>query len=197
MELAKRESILHAATRAFAKAGFKKASIEEIAKDAGVAKGTVYLACESKEDLFYQSVHREVRAWVAEIATLLDRRVAADDLLVRITAASIDQLDRHPLVRDLLLGHYHGQLPGWSERLEELRELCSHNGIEILKLGVKQGRFRADLDVEETAMLLQDMHITGLMWALRLKLPAKELAARFERRAAAGLALILDGLRPR
>src|SRR5436190_555554 len=72
MEQEKKETILDAATRAFARFGFKKASIEDIAKEAGVAKGTVYLACESKEDLYYQAVHREVRAsgarsgWAAE-----------------------------------------------------------------------------------------------------------------------------------
>ncbi|MGZ5968756.1 MAG: TetR/AcrR family transcriptional regulator, partial [Polyangiales bacterium] len=63
MERAKKECILTEAGKAFTRFGFKKTSVDEIAKKAGVAKGTVYLAAESKEDLFYQVLHRELRAW--------------------------------------------------------------------------------------------------------------------------------------
>jgi len=48
VEQAKKDCILLEAARAFARFGFKKASIDEIAKEAGVGKGTVYLAAESK-----------------------------------------------------------------------------------------------------------------------------------------------------
>ena len=78
MELAKKECILMEAARAFARFGFKKTSVDEIAKAAGVAKGTIYLAAESKEDLFYQTLHREVRQWVAEVSKLIDPREPAD-----------------------------------------------------------------------------------------------------------------------
>src|SRR5438128_278676 len=113
MEREKRETILHAAVRAFARFGFRKTSIDEIAKDAGVAKGTVYLACDSKEDLFYQSVHREVRAFQAELGKLIDPRVRADELMAKIARASVAYMESRPLVRDLLVGFYEGFLPGW------------------------------------------------------------------------------------
>src|SRR5207253_6325715 len=64
MELAKKECILVEAARAFARWGFKKTSVDEIAKAAGVAKGTIYLAAESREDRFYQAVDRAVRRGV-------------------------------------------------------------------------------------------------------------------------------------
>src|SRR5436309_9537924 len=98
MERDKKECILSAAVRAFARFGFKKTSVEEIAKDAGVAKGTVYLACDTKEDLFYQAVHREVRDWSAEIAKLIDPRLRADQLLIDIARAGIEYMNRRPLV---------------------------------------------------------------------------------------------------
>ena len=66
METSKKECILVEAAKAFARFGFRKASIDEIAKEAGVGKGTVYLAAESKEDLYYQVLHREIRAWQAQ-----------------------------------------------------------------------------------------------------------------------------------
>src|SRR5947208_11210453 len=116
MERSKKECILDAAARAFARYGFKRVSVEDIARDAGVAKGTVYLACDSKEDLFYQTVHREVRAWVSELGKLIDPRIPADELLQMCARAAFAYLDERPLVRDLLFGCFHTLLPEWNER---------------------------------------------------------------------------------
>src|SRR5262245_10093349 len=47
----KRERILASAERVFARRGFFAARVSEIAKDAGVADGTIYLYFKSKDDL--------------------------------------------------------------------------------------------------------------------------------------------------
>jgi AcrR family transcriptional regulator len=48
----KREAILQAALELFGRYGYRRTSIDDIARQAGVAKGTVYLYVESKEALF-------------------------------------------------------------------------------------------------------------------------------------------------
>jgi AcrR family transcriptional regulator len=159
MEREKKECILSAAARAFARFGFKKASVDQIAKEAGVAKGTVYLAADTKEDLFYQAVHREVRAYTAELSKLIDPRVPADELLVQNTFAGLKYLDARPLVRDLIFGNHQLILPEWAARLDELRALGRINVIEILRLGVRQQIFRPDIDVEEVAEIIEDVSI--------------------------------------
>jgi AcrR family transcriptional regulator len=191
VEREKKDCILRAAVRAFEKFGFKKASVDEIARDAGVAKGTVYLAAESKEDLLYQALHREVRSWVAEISTLMDPRKKADELLVECAQASLQKMHSKPLVRDLFLGVMTGQLPGWADRLDELRGLGRSYVEEILRLGVKQGVFRDELDVEEVATVLQDVQLIGCMRAMQEGLDG----AKIQRRLKAGLDLVLNGLR--
>jgi AcrR family transcriptional regulator len=189
MERSKKECILEAARKAFERFGFKKTSVDEIARDAGVAKGTVYLAAESKEDLFYQAVHREVRSWVAEASRLIDPRRRADELLIEVAAASLEMLSRRPLARDLLLGICSGQLPGWVERLEELRALGRSAVEEILRLGVKQGVFQPSLDVEMVARILQDLQVSGYVHAAK--------GEDVRRRMMAGIDLVLNGLRTR
>src|ERR1700683_1658680 len=47
----KRERILHAAVRVFAKKGFHATRVSEVAKAAGVADGTIYLYFRSKDEL--------------------------------------------------------------------------------------------------------------------------------------------------
>ncbi len=191
MEQAKKEGILAAAARAFARFGFKKASVDTIAREAGVAKGTVYLACDTKEDLFYQTVHREVRAWTAEIAKLIDPRASAEELLVSATQAGFRYMHERPLVKELLFGQHHLLLPEWRHRLDELRELSRSNCIEILKMGVRQGVFRADLDIEEVAKILQDVLIATHLFLDR-GVDADEKVAR---RLATGLDLLMNGLK--
>lgn len=193
MDVAKRECILDAAIRAFSKLGFKKTSVDDIAKDAGVAKGTVYLACESKEDLFFQAVHRELRAWVAEGAKKIDPRRPADELLLELSAWGVTQLDERPLVRDLFVGMAAGTLPAWDARFEELRAIGRANVEELLKLGQKQGKFRKELDVASVAYVLHSWQMAGYVERVR----AGKSMTDFGRQQMAALDLVLNGLRGR
>jgi AcrR family transcriptional regulator len=192
MDSDKRECIVVSAVKAFARFGFKKASIDEIAKEAGVAKGTVYLAAESKEDLLYQAVLHDLRDWNAQIAKMIDPRRDALELLAELARLGIETLDQRPLVKQLVEGDFHVLLPRWVDRLDELHAMCQRNTVEVLKLGVRQGRFRADLDVEETATLLMDLQVSTLMFHNR-ETPDRE--QRLLRRFAAALSLIDQGLK--
>jgi TetR/AcrR family transcriptional regulator, cholesterol catabolism regulator len=191
MEREKKECILSAAAKAFSRFGFKKTSVDDIAKDAGVAKGTVYLAADSKEDLFYQAVHREVRAFIAELSKQIDPRKRADELLMDVARESNRLMEGMPLVRDLFVGLTNGQFPEW-ERLDELRSLGRTAIQEIVRLGVRQGVFAADVDVESVAEILQEMEIACFMRFVR-----DGDREAMQRRQVAGLDLILNGLRQR
>jgi AcrR family transcriptional regulator len=190
--LSKRECVLVEAAKIFARFGFRKTSIDDIAKEAGVGKGTVYLAAESKEELFYQVLHREVRAWQASCARVIDPRVPADELLTRLYLEAQKNLMANTLVRDLFRGEMVRMLPKWAGRFDELRALGRGNLMEVLRIGVRQGVFREDLDVETVASVLQDMHLAG--WILR---PESSTDAEQQRRTVVGFDLILHGLRPR
>lgn len=191
METAKRECILGEAAKAFARFGFAKASVDDIAKAAKVAKGTIYLAASSKKELFYEVLLREIRAWNAELHKRIDPRKNADDILVDITFASINSIDERPLVRDLLFGHHADLLPELKPRFDDLRRICMEPIAEILRLGIRQNRFRSELDVEELSSILIDLHIATMLF--HGNKPDRE--ATFARRAAASFDMILRGLR--
>ena len=190
METAKRECILIEAAKAFTRFGFQKASVDEIAKNAGVAKGTIYLAAPSKADLFYEVLLREQRAWNAEMSKRIDPRRNADEILVEVSWNSINTLDERPLVRDLMLGHHAEMVPALADKIDELRQIAAEPVAEVLRLGVRQKRFRADLDVDAVARVLLDLHISTLMFVMK----GPDVAAKLQRRAKAGFDLILRGL---
>jgi AcrR family transcriptional regulator len=194
LEQAKREAILSAAARAFSEHGFKKTSIDEIAAAAGVGKGTVYLMCESKEDLFYQVIHREVRDVQADNARSVDPRRPADELLRQISRDGLVQMVQRPLLRALLSKEHQRFLPEWRDRFEELRALGRSVATEVLELGIRQGRFDPSMDVAQVASLLQDLHIATCLLYLS---DTSSFDADLERREEAAFKLIFDGIRRR
>src|SRR6476659_1924622 len=56
----KRERILAAAERIFARHGFFAAKVSDVAKEAGVADGTIYLYFKSKDDLLISLFERRM-----------------------------------------------------------------------------------------------------------------------------------------
>lgn len=78
---ARREAILHAALDEFAARGFAAARLDDIAKRAGVAKGTIYLHFRDKEALFQEIV----RSLMGPFVGTLEGVFAADIPLRAIT----------------------------------------------------------------------------------------------------------------
>ncbi len=62
--------VLDAAGRIFAARGYSATNVEEIAKEAGMAKGTIYLYFKSKEEIFAEVLGRDLQA-------LTDRTIEA------------------------------------------------------------------------------------------------------------------------
>jgi AcrR family transcriptional regulator len=56
----RRGEILQAARRVFARRGFRPATVDEIAVEAGIAKGTLYLYFESKEAIYLKALLQDV-----------------------------------------------------------------------------------------------------------------------------------------
>jgi len=164
MDSDKRARILTAAAQVFAHRGFKKAPIDEIARRAGVAKGTIYLAVQSKEELYEQAVGLEVEAW------LYDNRLPERDdvplapLLNALLADEVASLHDRPLVARLLSGEVTRSLPDREDTVEALRRRARANLLQLLRRGARAGRLRRDLDLEEVAVLLQDLEAATLLF---------------------------------
>ncbi|MFL6353246.1 MAG: TetR/AcrR family transcriptional regulator [Bryobacteraceae bacterium] len=66
---ARREAIIHAALDEFTEKGFAAARMDEIARRAGVAKGTIYLNFSDKEALFEAIVGQEITPLVHAVSS--------------------------------------------------------------------------------------------------------------------------------
>lgn len=63
----KRKLILEAAVKVFARSGFSAATVNEVAKEAGIANGTVYLYFSTKTELFIQTIKDVIKGKLQEI----------------------------------------------------------------------------------------------------------------------------------
>ncbi len=97
---AKRRQIVDGARRAFLAYGFDAASMNEIAREAGVSKGTLYVYFKSKEELFEAIVESQIREQGAQIFTL-DRDSDIESELSRLGRALSHFLSRPGGVSEL------------------------------------------------------------------------------------------------
>jgi AcrR family transcriptional regulator len=186
------DTILESANRCFTRYGYRRTSMDTIAKDARVAKGTVYLYCADKADLFTRTLERELRTWIEELSSLIDDR-PAPEILADMAQRDAAFVEKRPLVAELLAGLLDGDHPDLQPRFEELRRLGLRHVIEVLRLGVEQGTFAPDLDVEPTARVLQEMQLAGALLPHRGQLSARAM----RRQQTAALHLVLRGLERR
>jgi AcrR family transcriptional regulator len=68
----RRGRILRAATELFIQQGYRKTSVDEVANNASVAKGTVYLYFKTKADLMVQAIVEEKKQYVVRIKPVLE-----------------------------------------------------------------------------------------------------------------------------
>jgi AcrR family transcriptional regulator len=100
----KRMRIVEAATGLFLRHGYRKASVDEIAKRAGVAKGTVYLYFKTKADLLVHAVAVEKRRYVQAMQPILDDERSSRERLRAYLQRAVTLLAEMPLTSRLVGG---------------------------------------------------------------------------------------------
>lgn len=97
-----RARILDAALVQFEKVGVKKTTIEDIARQAGVDRVTVYRRVGSRDDVVAAVYDREVARVLAELAAIPARHDNVADLVADIFVTVITLWRSHPLVTRML-----------------------------------------------------------------------------------------------
>jgi TetR/AcrR family fatty acid metabolism transcriptional regulator len=134
--------ILKAAAAVFAAKGFHPATVEEIAAQAAVGKGTVYEYFSSKEELFRELLRAGMESYVAEVREHPGAAGPARETLAEIARAHFRFVSEHGALARLLFEGHGGPAPWiweWLGRMRE-RKLASLTGI--IARGVARGEFR-------------------------------------------------------
>jgi AcrR family transcriptional regulator len=87
-----RDELLDAALRVFARRGYRQASVDEIAAEAGYSKGALYWHFSGKHELFVALIDERIDAPTRELIELLESAPADRDMSIEATRELARQL---------------------------------------------------------------------------------------------------------
>jgi AcrR family transcriptional regulator len=145
----KRGQIVEGAKRVFMRLGFDAASINEVCREAGVSKGTIYVYFENKEDLLGAIVELEIQRFAFELKAILADSEKVEDWLYRFGmdfATHITSPQTINVMRTLI---------GVNTRMPKLCSRYFHslaNARSVIEDFIKRHVALGDLSVEDTAL---------------------------------------------
>jgi len=148
-----REKILSVASRMFGKYGFQKTTVDEIARTAHKAKGSVYYYYKSKEELFLAVVTLEINSLKAGLTKVIVNSQDATGMIRNYL------LSRMTLMKDAI--NYHESLKADFVAdfsfLNDIREDFTRFEIDLMKAildrGVRENKFEIK-DTQATAQVI-------------------------------------------
>lgn len=150
----KYDAILDAALKIFAEYGYFGSQVSKIAREAGVADGTIYLYFKSTEEILISVFRERLGALVSRFHEHIQDDDPADTAIRKICELHFTSLERNlDLAKVTQLELRQSSLDLHREIGAALRPYIQL--IEdILVRGIQQGIFRADLDIKLTRLLL-------------------------------------------
>jgi len=143
----KRDRIMNAAITAFAQNGYHQATMAAVAREAGVAAGTIYLYFKSKDDLLISIFEEKVQGFIDEFHRQLVQEKSAEVKLRKLVQLHLFEMQNSPDLaavfqlelrqsRHFMSSYPKADLKGYFDLIGE-----------IIEEGQQQGLFRKDLYV--------------------------------------------------
>ena len=152
----KRECILKAATRLFARNEFHGVLMEDISAEAGVGKGTLYRYFKTKDDLFVESVFWAAGNTIDHLRAHLAPTVGTERALREVVWHTLHFFKSNDSFFHMLHHHKVDHSCKAREAIHEKRGQLWHLMEEMIAAGVEAGLYR-EIDVHVSATMLWGM----------------------------------------
>ncbi len=166
----RKAQILDAALRVFARKGFHKARMDDIAQEAGLSKGLLYWYFRSKDALIealltvlFEPDLRDLERLLADTARPIPERLR--ELARNALSTLLPYRDLMPIVYEFYAlatrpGPVQKAIQTYYRRYRQLL-------AQLLRQGIERGELRADLDPELTALgILAQFEGLALLWII-------------------------------
>jgi TetR/AcrR family fatty acid metabolism transcriptional regulator len=152
----KRLAILQAAGQVFARKGFEPATLEAVAREAGLAKGTLYLYFKNKEDLYFHTVLHMLESLQSCILRQAERSAGALEKMRAIALGQFDFFLRHRDTLQLFASFSSPSLARLHKRLiaPMMDKWAGHVKLiaELVEEGQRMGALRRDIESRDIAL---------------------------------------------
>lgn len=139
--------ILEAAVKIFAEQGFFQSTISQIAKEAGVADGTIYLYFKNKDDILVHFFSYKAKQIFNRFREDVDRADNAIDKLRSLVRRHLDEFQRDRDMAVVYQVEIHQSRRLIEEQIKAMSKLYLNIITEIVERGQEEGCLRKDLYV--------------------------------------------------
>ncbi len=156
----KTKMIVDAAEKVFFSQGYKKASMDDVAKEADVAKGTLYLYFKSKMDLYYAIGFRALRTMVNMFEEAASKCSSGREKVIEIGRAFARYYIEYPDYYSFIVAYQTESVllsksnPGITETVKESRKL-----FELVVNSVKEG-----MDDGSISIKMDPVKLSAVLW---------------------------------
>ena len=154
----RRERVLHAAMAEFGRRGYSGGSLNVIAREAGVAKGSLFQYFEDKFDFFAHVAEQTSVTIYAALTPLLTGPAEGQhfvDYFADLVENWIDYMDAHPLERGVTAATTMELDPQVRQAIREPVHRLYGQGLRpLFEDAIARGDLRADTDVEALMAVL-------------------------------------------
>jgi AcrR family transcriptional regulator len=183
-----KEKILSVAAKMFGKYGFQKTTMDEIARTAHKAKGSVYYYFKSKEDLFLAVITQEINVLKSGLTRIIVDNQDATGMIKSY------MLNRMVLMKDAI--NYHESLKGDFNNdfgfLTESREDFARFEIDLMQAILDRGLRENTFQIKDTRATAQVIILA--MKAIEIPFYHQHRIAEFEHTIVELIDILIKGL---
>ncbi|MDO8475909.1 MAG: TetR/AcrR family transcriptional regulator [Candidatus Rokubacteria bacterium] len=163
----KPQQIIEAAVRVFARKGYYNSRVSDIAREAGIAAGTIYLYFRTKDDILVTLFRDKMAEFVGALRKAIAGEPDAASKVRRLVSLHFRMLEENPDLAEVLQVELRqGQKFFRGASSQEIGAYFALIG-SVLEEGVAERRFRSDLPVKvATKMLFGAMDQMATSWVL-------------------------------
>jgi TetR/AcrR family fatty acid metabolism transcriptional regulator len=141
----KRQRIINAAVKVFAENGFFNAKVSEIAREAGVANGTIYLYFQNKDDILISLFEQEMKLIIGRVKAEIEQEPDPLRKIEKFALMHLSLIEEHKELAEVL----QVELRQSSKFMKEYRNSKFAEYVNlisgIIRLGQEMGVVRPDV----------------------------------------------------
>jgi TetR/AcrR family fatty acid metabolism transcriptional regulator len=143
----KYQAIIDAAVRVIAKQGYHNAQVSKIAKEAGVADGTIYLYFENKDDILISLFNEKMGQFIETCRERIAEAETVEQKLHVLVHAHLSQLSQDPELAKVTQIELRQSNPQISQGIGAVLKQYFNLIDDVIREGIAQGEFRSGMDV--------------------------------------------------
>jgi AcrR family transcriptional regulator len=190
-----KKKILEAAAKCFSERGYTKTTMDKIAEEAGVSKGTLYWYFKSKEDLFVELKVRHIARVLKQLEELFAQKKTFDLKLMEAIAMYFSSLVPENREVARLNAEFLAEatkIPKLNKMLRDQYERIQGLITSTIEEAIEKGELRKDIDPKLISMIL-----LAMLDGLELQWGILEIDFDWERIKTTILDVLMRGLKPK